>query len=103
MALPVYDYIPQNHQFKAVKFDGTNGAEVVAWIKNNGGYARNGGSYVDILDEFLLQRGRMVRGDLAFKHPVTGKFFLVKSYDLNNFYTVKVNAASTAKKATVKK
>lgn len=37
--------------YKGVLFDGTNSPEVAAWIREKGGAARAGGSYVKVLTE----------------------------------------------------
>ena len=67
---------PTKIQF--VQFDGKNGRDIVAWIKENGGEARNGGRWVKFTNAYTNQEFVVAVGDRVVKGAIEGDFYTIK-------------------------
>ena len=73
---------------EAVQFTGKNSKEVADWVKENGGKARAGGSYVSVWDhisETFIDKAR--KDEWVVKMP-DGSFITCDTAWLEEFYTL---------------
>ena len=70
---------------KSVQFTGKNSKDVALWVRKNGGEAKAGGSYVNILDESGDLITRVIKNDWLLLSS-TGKFFIRSEADYRANY-----------------
>lgn len=86
-------------KFDVIQFDGTNGREIVAWIKENGCDARNGGSYIHFYGPVpeaasegdIIPRITVRKRDFLVKHVADDNVFYVAENDFHRDFAITKN------------
>ena len=72
-------------EIEAVKYDGTNGEEIVKWVQENGSYSRNGEEYIFIEFISFETPGRVYPGYWVVKSSEDG-FYCYSQNDFEGTY-----------------